>query len=614
MTVEAPMRGLWRWVGLFSWGLTVASAALIGVAVVGSVLGGLDLSGAVSGFVVTNVAMALSFSLCGLILAVRRPSNSIGWLFLASGFAHAVTAAAVPMVMAGTAAAWPLWVVRTIATAGLYSWPWSISLFLPLALLLFPDGRPPSRRWRWLIWTAIAAAPLFVLGQGVVPTSLVPGSPLGYLTISDFDRLAPVWMAGELCQLLLLCAGVSALVLRYRRGSEPERRQLLWLLLATLVTLGVLIPWGLLDTGPVLMLLALPLVGGAVTIAILRHQLLDIRLVVSRAVLYLLLTVGVVLTYVVLVTLLELMLRRQVGLGVSILVTVLIAVGFNSIRVRLQLLFDRVMYAGMTPSDSAIRSPVRFTLLRYGLSSEVVDEAERLNVRYQIRALAILLIFGVVLNSALAGGLLRLGFAHLDDEQVWLLVVYAAISSVLTVLFTSALLQSLIRRNIVTHTVHLLLQVVARLSRLQELRRLNGQLRHRRRVSRILLTTRRELRSNSWQLAGNLAVLSGHAMSERDWPPTALLGRWLCWVCEDPNDADRVDGALQACADAVQHIMNSSSLGRPPPLRHPPRKAQMLNPTRKERWSRYGSGARTALISSIPLVTASIGLVTKLVL
>jgi hypothetical protein len=169
-------------------------------------------------------------------------------------------------------------------------------------------------------------------------------------------------MIAELRVPLLYGASLVALAVRYRRGSERERQQLLWLILATLITVGVLIPWGVFLVGPVLMLLAIPLIGVAVTIAILRYQLLDIRLVFSRTVVYLGLTGAVVLAYEVLVALLDSMLRTQGGLGTSVLATVLIAVGFNPARVRLQRLLGRAWtayaarsYPGRAESQAAAR-------------------------------------------------------------------------------------------------------------------------------------------------------------------------------------------------------------------------------------------------------------------
>jgi hypothetical protein len=309
MVVEAPVRDPPRWATPLGWGLAGLAVGLVAVAVAAAVVGGWSLADAASAFLVTNAAMAVSFPLCGLILGARRPTNPIGWLFLADGLGHAVTAAAVPLITVGLAERWPMWSLRTMATAAAYSWPWSIGLFLPLALLLFPDGRPPGRRWRWLIWAAVVTAPLFVVEAGTEPSSPVPGGPVGYLTIGGHERFAPLWLVAELRVLLLYGAALVALVVRYRRGGERERRQLLWLVLATLVTLGVLVPWGVFLVGPALMLLAVPLIGVAVTMAILRHQLLDIRLVFSRTVVYLVLTGAVVLAYEVLVALLDAVLR-----------------------------------------------------------------------------------------------------------------------------------------------------------------------------------------------------------------------------------------------------------------------------------------------------------------
>lgn len=357
MVVEAPVRDPPRWATPLGWGLAGLAVGLVAVAVAAAVVGGWSLADAASAFLVTNAAMAVSFPLCGLILGARRPTNPIGWLFLADGLGHAVTAAAVPLITVGLAERWPMWSLRTMATAAAYSWPWSIGLFLPLALLLFPDGRPPGRRWRWLIWAAVVTAPLFVVEAGTEPSSPVPGGPVGYLTIGGHERFAPLWLVAELRVLLLYGAALVALVVRYRRGGERERRQLLWLVLATLVTLGVLVPWGVFLVGPALMLLAVPLIGVAVTMAILRHQLLDIRLVFSRTVVYLVLTGAVVLAYEVLVALLDAVLRSRAGLGTSVLATVLVALGVNPVRVRLQRLLNRVWttYAGRPRDRPATR-------------------------------------------------------------------------------------------------------------------------------------------------------------------------------------------------------------------------------------------------------------------
>jgi signal transduction histidine kinase len=333
-----------------AWGVALLAAVLAVWAIAGAALTRMSMTDVVDSFVVTNAVMGVSFPLCGLILATRRPGNPIGWLFLVDGLGHAITAASVPLAVAGLSAQWPVWSVRGITTVGVYAWPWSIGLFLPLALLLFPDGRPPGRNWRWLLWAAIVTAPLFTAAAAHDGTT-VPGGPPSYLVPSAPDL---VWILAEVRTLVLFVLCAVALFVRYRRGGERERRQLLWLILATMVAIGVLIPWGLFVTGPVLMLLAIPLIGASVTVAILRYQLLDIRLVISRTVAYLLLTGLVAAFYLALVALFDLLLRREAGLGTSVAATVLIAVGFNPVRVRLQRLVEQALYGDRADPVKAV--------------------------------------------------------------------------------------------------------------------------------------------------------------------------------------------------------------------------------------------------------------------
>ena len=146
---------------------------------------------------------------------------------------------------------------------------------------------------------------------------------------------------------------LASLVVRYRRGGDVERRQLLWLLLAVLVVLAYAgVPWGIFGRGPVLGLLVIPLIPAAVTVAILRYQLLDIRLVVSRALVYGLLTAAAAGAYVGLVALLDALVRSRVSLDSAVVASVIVAVGFNPARVRLQRLIDRGLYGDR-------RDPVR---------------------------------------------------------------------------------------------------------------------------------------------------------------------------------------------------------------------------------------------------------------
>lgn len=315
-------------------------------AVAASVATGVGVAVLVASFVVTNLAIGLSCGVAGLLIAWQRPRNPVGWLLLAAGLCQTTSAAAAPIGVLGVEQGWPEPVVRTLATGFAYAWPWSIALFLPLALLAFPDGVLPGRFWRVAVRLVLVTSPLFVLEVGSDPAGLAtPSGPAEpWLVLPDHDRLAALWTVEEVVNLAVLFAAATSLVLRYRGGDEQRRRQLLWLVLALVVMSVVLVPWALFDAGPVLQLLAIALVPAAMTIAVLRHQLLDIRLVLSRTVLYALLTAGVVGTYIGIVALADTLLRRETGLGRSVLATLVVAVGFNPVRVRLQKVVDRALY------------------------------------------------------------------------------------------------------------------------------------------------------------------------------------------------------------------------------------------------------------------------------
>jgi signal transduction histidine kinase len=318
--------------------IAVAEAA---VAVAGAFAVGLGWPDAVSTYLVTNTAMGSAFAACGVVVARRRPANPIGWLFLAFGLAHLTTAATVPVVAYGSARSWPPAVLEGLMAGYALAWPFGIGLFLPLALQLFPTGRPASRRWRPLVWATVAVGLFFVLWLGTGPAAVTLAGREIDPAVRWVDQ--PAWLVVANPLLLgIYLAVVAGLVLRFVRGDELVRRQLLWLLLAVVAMLVANWPrWMLNDNGGILFLLAVPAIPLAVTIAIIRHQLFDITLVVSRTVLYGLLTLGVAGVYLGLVAGLDSLVRSA---NAPVLATVVIALGFNPIRQRLQRLVDRAFY------------------------------------------------------------------------------------------------------------------------------------------------------------------------------------------------------------------------------------------------------------------------------
>jgi two-component system NarL family sensor kinase len=325
----------------------------VGLAVAFTVAVGWSWRDALESFVVTNSVMGAAFGVCGAVIAWHRPSNPIGWLFVLDGLGHATTAAAAPIGEALANADAPLWVQRFVVTAFSWAWPWSIALFLPVALLLFPDGRLPSRLWRPVLWAVVLTAPLFVVAQGA--GARLGGQVEGFFTISNYDDLTVLWVIAEVRTAAAIVLAVASLFVRYRRVGEVQRRQLLWLLLASVALLAGVLPWSFVAGTPIAVLFAIPLIPVAVAVAIVRHQLFDIRLVVSRTMAFLLLSAIVVAAYAGLVALLDRLVART--LRNSALPAVIVALGASAALPRLQRMVERGMY-GQRRNPAVVASRV----------------------------------------------------------------------------------------------------------------------------------------------------------------------------------------------------------------------------------------------------------------
>ena len=312
-----------------------------------------DVQRLVDGFVVSNVVLGTSFVIAGWPIAHHRPANPIGWLFLAGGLLYTTTATGYAVLLAGAppGADSPGW--RLLATVTNGSWPWAVTLCLPLALLLFPDGRLPGPRWRWLVAVFVVVAVVFEVGALVSSETLT--TDLGvtaYLSSTRLDSLAWVGGAVSAAGNAAYVAVAVSLVLRYRRGDERTRRQLLWLLVAVVVSVTAFVVSDVLALDSWFSIFVIATIPASVAIAVLRYELLDIRIVVSRSLLYVALTAGVVGAYVLVVALIDGVVRRDEGLRASLIATLLIAIAFNPVRVWLQRRLDAVFYG-------ARRDPVR---------------------------------------------------------------------------------------------------------------------------------------------------------------------------------------------------------------------------------------------------------------
>lgn len=352
---------------------------------IGAAAVGMSFKAALDEFVVSNSLIGLSFGLCGVIIAWHRWRNPVGWLYAVGGALMLATADGVPVTQALHDASAPNWLVRLGVTATDYSWAWHIGVAVPLSLLLLPDGKLPSPSWRPVFWVVAVTAPLFIVEIGTSPNPLRPGLPTGYLTIASYDHLQPLWNASELRWSASMLVGVAALLVRYNHGDERLRRQLLWLLAPAVAVLVAVLPWALVAGTPMVVLFAIPLLPIGIAVGILRHQLLDIRLVIARGAAYALLSVVVLGVYALLVIVLS-------GVA-SALIAALVAL---PLRNGLQREIERLFYGER-------RDPLRVAS-RVGerLGGELTDSLDEIRDALRLPSVAITVDGGQVAATGVA--------------------------------------------------------------------------------------------------------------------------------------------------------------------------------------------------------------------
>src|SRR3954447_8000722 len=303
-------------------------------------------------FLAIVLPMVIVFSAVGVLIVSRQPRNAIGWIFCGTGVAAGVSSLAHGYgeywLHSGTG---PDLLGKAVADYSNGSW---IPIVLPCAtflLLLFPDGRLLSPRWRWV---ARAAAIGMVLA--FVGSALIPGTIEDYPTVTNpfgSKTLSALLQAGGYTLLVIaLIASPWSLILRFRRATADERQQIKWLALAgtvAVVTFFIAIAGydflgGSVSNAAILLtILGLPLTTG---MAILRHRLYDIDVVINRTLVYGALTATLALIYLGTVLVLQLALSGVTsGSGFAVAASTLAAAAlFRPARGRIQESVDRRFY------------------------------------------------------------------------------------------------------------------------------------------------------------------------------------------------------------------------------------------------------------------------------
>jgi hypothetical protein len=311
-----------------------------------------------------------AFASVGALIASRRQSNPIGWLSLVVALAFALATCAFAYTELGTdgtvlpGAAYAAW----LATSG-----WLVGLVVPatFVLLLFPNGRLVDGRWR-----VVAIAASAGLAGAIVNQSLTPGmlggtrrsfeNPFG---VPALEPVLGVIGAFAVVAILVSAAGsIAALLVRFRHGTEVERRQIKWLLYAGAFpplawVVGLILEMFLGSSESVtnvtnaLLSVAVAAIPIAIGVAILKHRLYDIDLIINRTLVYGALTALLAAAYFGIVVLLQGLVPGAGDSEVTVAgSTLAVAALFRPLRARVQAFIDRRFYRRRYDAQRTIES------------------------------------------------------------------------------------------------------------------------------------------------------------------------------------------------------------------------------------------------------------------
>jgi hypothetical protein len=323
----------------------------------------------------------LLFATVGLVLALRRPANPIGWLYAAAALVWTAYVPFDPWVDQLQRSGRPLPPAAHLAAlAGDSLWAVGIPLGLTLPLLLLPDGRLRSPRWRAVLAAAVIGTTVEVVGWVLSPDPLTQtlepvAKPFPLHGAAGTIATTVSWIGWG---LLFACipAAAACVVLRFRTSRGVERQQLRWVAAgATVAVAGpaVLVPLEAFvfkvtpNAFAIPLLLSVPL---AIAVAVLRYRLWDLDRLVSRTVTYTLVTALLVVPYLLILPVVTRLAEGAGSLAVAA-ATLAAAAAFQPLRRRVQQVVDR-----------------RFNRRRYDAARTVDGFAARLREQVDLDALA----------------------------------------------------------------------------------------------------------------------------------------------------------------------------------------------------------------------------------
>ena len=352
---EVPSRSAWR-ASRLAWALAVISILVAVTSLITAVN-----QAAISGDYSTILShqtltpfTTIGFAVVGALIASRHSRNPIGWIFISVSILYALVASAAALLINRPASSpvfvWAAW---------FGSWLWIPAILLPstFVLLVFPDGHLPAPGWRVVAWSAALGMALVLL---VTMFYSGPNADLGrVVNPAGIQGAEPILDVLNYLATGLLAVGVigslAAYFVRFRLSRGNEREQMKWLVYAVGVylLLGILstVAWLAFPASRWMQEVSIALtdlgifgIAAAAAIAILRHQLYDIDLIINRTLVYTALTAGVAALYGLVVGGLGALFQARSSLLVSLLATGLAAILIQPLRDRLQRFVNRLMY------------------------------------------------------------------------------------------------------------------------------------------------------------------------------------------------------------------------------------------------------------------------------
>ena len=317
-----------------------------------------------------SVAAVATLCVVGMVIAWHRPGNPLGWILLG---------AAGSQVLSADSGSYSVLDYRMYhgtlplgAVAVLFQPAWAVTFTLfGLMILLYPDGRLPSPRWRFMLWPYLALAALYLGGALVIAAGAIVGHRVrldagGTLTVFDHPAGRDAWW-GTAQTVFLLALAASWLIwlgrqaFAFRHAAWERRLQLKWLLSGAAA--GII-----LAVGGFVVSITVPALNGAGSIAgtlgilalpvslglgILKFRLYDIDRIISRTLAYAIVTGLLVGVYAGLVLLATQVLSVKSPVAVAV-ATLAAAALFNPVRFRVQRVVDRRFNRARYDADAAV--------------------------------------------------------------------------------------------------------------------------------------------------------------------------------------------------------------------------------------------------------------------